>query len=63
MSNSIIDFVSFIPQGRGHYQMTVQDLVTGELMTDTTTDSTWYDEYTDEDTREQAIERIIAHFS
>ena len=60
---SIIDFVSFIPQGKGHYQMTVQNLVTGLFESYVTTDSTWYDDFTDEDTREQAIERIIAHFS
>ena len=63
MSNPIIDFVSFIPQGKGHYQMTVQNLVTGLFESYVTTDSTWYDDFTDEDTREQAIERIIAHFS
>lgn len=63
MKTSIIDFVSFQSQGRGHYLMTVQNLMTGELLTDITTDATWYDDFTDEDTRSEAIERIIAHFS
>ena len=63
MKQQIIDFVSFTPQGKGHYLITVQDLVTRELLTYTTTDATWYDDFTDEDTSDEAIERIIAHFS